>query len=411
MARFTGVRRGLCLLLAALLCVPLLGGCSPRLRKNIRIYRQAKARAEAEAADYVREQYGIDVTTMGYDVQGSQAGFSFYASSAVLVPVSYGDEVFAVYLDLSDPAIRWDNRQRRQIARTLEAYLLERCGLPEPLGGTLTFSFRDRRCQGQFWVRNQYYDSSGMADFLYQGERAEELLPLVARLEYQAHFAAEPGTLAAAALDPADWPAEGDFALRARLYSYRDPEAYRRTGGISREEPLKSEWFSLWEDRTLSLTVEGGAVQTEARGHTYWTEELGGCAFVGRDGALRPLERCLRLQEDGPVWQEEEPVEQGLHVREYRQAGPALLFQPPEEAAEPELVCQVPESAFGAGGEALHLGRFWPEEDRFEVLSRPLSRDGTRCFTLWEPGCVYALLQLEADYIIPDRPHPGAESL
>lgn len=380
------------LLTALLLLLPSCGWEGwERVADNQRIYARARREAKALAEAYIKEKYGLEVTALGYDVDGSDIFMAYRAHSLATVALTDGEGEFLVYLSLEDPDLRWDNYQREEVAACLTGHLHAALGLEAPYVTDLIFQAAGDPSPGQAQINGKTYSVECMLNFLYEGQSAPELLEELKGVEYAAGWLGEGPSLEELTLPAEAWPA--GVELEVSLRRYRDRESFdcygptRWTAGGSetsvRQNPALLE--------TAYLTLDGGkATRQYAR---YERVEAQGLVFVGRamvEGA--PGEVPIPPEgwvADGLTFPAEPIYWAGRYDRAYAQAGPLFCCVCPQtpEGVECAISCTVPPAFFDAHGAPLFYGFYTPKDMTQELrTSLPLrpGRPGT-----YEEGNVY----------------------
>ena len=358
-------RKGcLAVLLAALLLLPLTGcreGDLERIINNQRIEAQAKRDAARLAERHILDKYGVEAQALGYDVDGSDVFMAYRASTMVYVALTDGEETFCVYLSLKDASIRWDNYQRKEVARVLEDYLLSCLGLDRPYTASLEFRLdRDRSGSSTAWINGKGYDASCLLDFYFDGEDVDTLLAQMDRVEYLARFL--DGSLENVELHPEDWPVE-NLNLWVGLERYRDKESmdyYASTWLNLYESPHFFESPALVESVKMRLDIEKGAVKQERTYTVYDKKAVGELEFVASSADPLPEDwgEYLSVWEEAPDWGEG-----------YEQVGPLFSWVAPEDGAEWHIQCSLPPAFFEAHGDRFVRGWYDPETGETKIYT------------------------------------------
>ena len=222
--------------------LPLLTGCSREYRetrRNIdRIYAAAEKSSQKRAAEYILEKYGIEAVPEGYWVQSDYDFFTSYTNPNVIVFMDSGDKKFCAGVHAFDQTVLWDNYQREEIEAVLWDRLEELCGLPQPYEAEITFRLGRapyyKSVMPQEW-RDRGYDHHNMADFYFDGQKAEELLPQLDLLEYTVSWLSLDRSLEAPVLRPEDWRVGEDGCVEWNFRWYTSPEG--RFTALGTEHP------------------------------------------------------------------------------------------------------------------------------------------------------------------------------
>lgn len=404
-----------------LTCLVLLCGCST----DARIIIQAEVYAERWAEQYILEKYGIKAEALGHKVQ-SYGALIYSNTSVVLVPMSYGEEVFCVYLDLENKTARYDNRQSAEVSAVLETYFRSLYSLPEAERYEVSYCRWEKRSTNlSVFIdgHNSQYSAENMLDFLYEGQSAEELLVSMERVLYTIHITDIDSSLEPLAFSPSDWPDGEGFEVEAKLYCYRDKASYALYGGVetNRREAGSWDWITLKQETLLTLTyppAQGGLPMLKQRYYEYRSTEQYGLFFVG----VMPFDpaECISVSVEQPIWKVEEQVRRNEEGRaiwetficEYEQVSPLLTVTPAKEMLElsesvqlRRIICCLPQSYFDANGDMLYKGEFLPDEQTVKVsplISSQIEMVGNFSKDRGSQSSQYAILRLVNSYPIPN---------
>lgn len=209
-------KTALCLLLAVLIIMTSLPGCSYlEFQKDKRNLEQ---RAKEQALAYISETYGKKAKVLDVKIGTYQVVFSAAVGTNALVSMSMGGEEFQVYVETKEPAFCADNRSGLALAQALDEYFRELYSLPPAL-------------EHQVWV---YSTTEGFfashstnlgreynfLDFDYHGQLLEEVLPLLGEIYFKYNYADDTVSLSHMAFREEDWGGSLD-RLRVWVRSFR----------------------------------------------------------------------------------------------------------------------------------------------------------------------------------------------
>lgn len=192
--------------------------CSARYQENKKIYQYAQKYAQSRAAEAIWEKYNIEADTHGYEVQGEQMGFAFYADSEVVVCMSYEGKRFCALIDLYDKDVLWDNYQQEQYQQILLEYLLELYHLPQPSGSDVTFSIAGGKSGKAPFGTD--YDAHNLVNFRFDGQTVEDFLSRLDSLEYEVAYLDLEQSLNGITLSEENWPKTENFSVALRIRQY-----------------------------------------------------------------------------------------------------------------------------------------------------------------------------------------------
>lgn len=376
-------------LAAVLALLLLLPGCTAedreRIRENGRIYALAQRDAARLAVEYVEEKYGFEAAVLGYDVDGSDVFMAYRAHPLVTVALTDGEKEFLVYLGLKDAEVRWDNYQAEEVAACLEVHLLSQLGRTAPAVSRLTFRVKNDCAPGQIQIDGSVRSVTGMLDFYYEGQTAEELLELMALVDYEGRWMDGEEPLAGVGISQEDWPEEISLALM--LKNFRDEESHAVYGGPGAENPSVKENPALLE--ALSLTLRKGKTERVYSAYDRFNE--GGLAFVGRATVRgEPGEVTLPTEwVAGQVSYPQIPLYWPAGEKGSVQCGPLFCCTRPEgpEGVEYAISCTVLPGFFEQHGDMLYYGICDPATGEQNIRSSLPFRPGKP--GTYEEGNVY----------------------
>lgn len=415
MMRIVLSKKFICMFIGIIFLMLFLHGCSDRYKENKRIWIKAKYVAEKRAVEYIHKKYGIEATPLGYNTQGRQSVFSWYANTNVLVYMSYEDELFTVGIDVDDKNILSDNRQSTEICDVLMKYLLDIYDLPDSERSKIKFRVKGIPVYEVPWKSE--YSADNLVNFIFENQTAEELLEQIEDITYLCQYFDLSGSLETIELDPDNWPKHEDFRVVVKMILCNDKDSDLSFDFSNEPSFLEKKHLQEWMYTSVNYGnyEELGKPDIKKNFYFYQLNTVDGLVFITQL-PYKPMDIYeqdykIEVSDEELVWEEKHTMaDKSTMIVEYEQV--SKLFEEIDlftTRCSTQLI--IPDEFAKKFENELYLGNFdkesgkiivervyrngeweWSEADRNEQRSRIVQM---------VLGHQYALLKKTAEYTIP----------